>query len=472
MKQFSHFYIGGEWIAPHSIKVDTIFNPADLSPVGSVPVADEHDVNLAVDAAKSAFPSWSSLRASERATYIAALAGALKERENELVDVITNELGAPTEFCKWVQVKDPIEALEKHVGFTYVVDDVEIIGNAKVFKEPIGVCALITPWNYPLHQLIGKVAPALIAGCTMVLKPSEVTPIHAFIFAQAVEQAGLPKGVFNLVNGPGDSVGERLCSHHDVDMVSFTGSSRAGSLITKTCADQVKRVCLELGGKSPLLICDDAALTEAVQFGVEDVMINSGQTCTALSRILIHKNQYHEAIKIAKQHAESLSVGHPKDPNTFMGPLVSESQLATVKRYIEIGISEGATLVSGGYSPSDNKEEGFYLLPTVFADVASDMIIAQEEIFGPVVVLMSYENEEEMLRLANDTDYGLSARIWSQDKNRAINIARKVRAGQVYINDGDWNNQAPFGGYKRSGNGRELGAHGVYEYLETKSVLT
>ncbi|WP_421863156.1 aldehyde dehydrogenase family protein [Motiliproteus sp.] len=470
MKIFDKLYIDGQFVAADGDLLD-VTNPADESIAGRAPLASANDVDRAVQAARRAFADWSATSAAERSDYIQKLVDELRTRREQMAQLISAEMGAPLWFSQEVQVDDPIDALAQHAEYTPLLEQEVSIGNCTAVREPVGVCAFINPWNYPLHQLIGKMAPALAAGCTMVLKPSEATPLHAFMLAEAVHAAGLPAGVFNLVNGDGPSVGEPLCTHPEVDMVSFTGSTRAGIRIAQLAAPTVKRVCQELGGKSPLLIAEEADLDAAVRFGVEDVMINSGQTCTALTRMLVPAKRYDEAVAIAKQYAESLKVGHPQEADTFMGPLASKNQRDIVRRYITVGLDEGARLVTGGIEPLEGLELGYYARPTIFADVRNDMTIAREEIFGPVLCMIPYADEAEALAIANDTPYGLSARVWASDAKHGRTLARGIRAGQVYINDGDWNNQAPFGGYKQSGNGRELGEFGVHEFFETKALI-
>jgi len=471
MKIYDKLYIDGQWVTPNNAAMIDVINPATEEIAGRTALADATDVDLAVQAARRAFARWSRTSASERAGYISKLAEALSRRSDEMTDTITTEMGTTLAFSREVQVEDPIDALAKHADRCTMLDEQIEIGNATAIREPVGVCAFINPWNYPLHQMIGKVAPALAAGCTMVVKPSEMTPLHAFLLAEAIDEIGLPAGVFNLVNGNGPEVGEPLCSHPEVDMVSFTGSTRAGVLISQAAAPTIKRVCLELGGKSPFLICEDADLSKAVPLGVDDVMLNSGQTCTALTRMLVPAARYEEAVEIAREYTESLKVGDPRDPDSFLGPMASEVQLKTVQRYIGIGIKEGARLVTGGLERPEGLDKGYYQRPTIFADVDNSMTIAREEIFGPVLCIIPYQNEAEALQIANDTPYGLAARVWSEDKTHAESLARQIRAGQVYINDGFWNNEAPFGGYKQSGNGRELGNFGVEEFFETKALI-
>ncbi|MBY4677772.1 aldehyde dehydrogenase family protein [Marinobacterium arenosum] len=472
MKIYDKLYIDGQWTTANSTGTIEVVNPATEQIIARTAKADATDVDRAVRAARRAFADWSRTSSEQRADYISRLADELEKRCDQMVQTVTAEMGAPLGFSREVQVEDPIDALRKHAARCALLDESRQVGNAQVIREPVGVCAFINPWNYPLHQMIGKIAPALAAGCTMVVKPSEITPLHAFLLAEAVDAAGLPAGVFNLVNGDGPEVGEPMCTHPEVDMVSFTGSTRAGVRIAQMAAPTIKRVCQELGGKSPFLICEDADLETAVKLGVDDVMLNSGQTCTALTRMLLPQSRYEEAVAIAKEYAESLKVGDPLAEDTFLGPMVSKAQLETVRRYIGIGVEEGARLVTGGLEPPAGLNKGYYQRPTIFADVNNQMTIAREEIFGPVLCMIPYRDVAEAVEIANDTPYGLSARVWAANTDYASALARQIRAGQVYINDGFWNNEAPFGGYKQSGNGRELGDHGVEEFFETKALIS
>ncbi|MBD0678630.1 aldehyde dehydrogenase family protein [Pseudomonas sp. V98_8] len=462
-------FIDGRWQVPSGQGTAQVINPATEEVAGSVPLGDERDVDNAVAAARKAFGPWSRTPSSVRAGYIRALAEQLKNRADEMASVITTELGMPVQWCRSVQVDGPIIGLEQYVELAGLMDEVREVGNSRVYREAVGVCAFINPWNYPLHQLIGKLAPALAAGCTVVVKPSQETPLHAFLLAQMIEDIGLPAGVFNLVSGPGSKVGEALAKHPDVDMVSFTGSTGAGVRVSQAAAPSVKRVCLELGGKSALLIAEDADLEAAVRYGVQDVMINSGQTCTALTRMLLPASRYAQALEIALEETLSLKMGDPQDPQSFLGPMCSDGQRRTVLDYIRIGQEEGARLLCGGDAAPD-LERGYYVSPTLFADVNNRMRIAQEEIFGPVLCLIPYEDEVQAIQIANDSPFGLSSGVWAGSAERALQLGRQLRAGQCFLNGAAFNYQAPFGGYKQSGNGREWGEEGLGEFVEVKAI--
>ncbi|WMJ02500.1 aldehyde dehydrogenase family protein [Pseudomonas chlororaphis subsp. aurantiaca] len=467
MRDYSRLFIDGAWRVPSGQGRAEVADPATEQVVGAVPLGDERDVDNAVAAARRAFGPWSRTPSAVRAGYIRALAGQLRQRADEMAALITAELGMPVQWCRAVQVDGPIVGLEQYVELAGAMDEVREVGNSLVVREPVGVCAFINPWNYPLHQLIGKLAPALAAGCTVVLKPSQETPLHAFLLAEMIEAIGLPAGVFNLVSGPGSKVGEALARHSDVDMLSFTGSTGAGVRVAQAAAPSVKRVCLELGGKSPLLIGEDADLAAAVRYGVQDVMINSGQTCTALTRMLLPARRYAEALELAVEEARSLRMGDPQDPRSFLGPMCSASQRRTVEAYIQLGEQEGARLLWGGAA---QYERGHYVAPTLFADVDNRMRIAQEEIFGPVLCLIPYADEDQAVALANDSPFGLSSGVWAASPERALGLARQLRAGQCFINGAAFNYQAPFGGYKQSGNGREWGEEGLAEFVEIKAI--
>ncbi|OLF53875.1 aldehyde dehydrogenase family protein [Pseudomonas chlororaphis] len=469
MRKYSRLFIDGAWREPAGQGLAEVVNPATEAAAGSVPLGDERDVERAVAAARRAFEGWSRAPSSVRAGYIRALVEQLRERADEMAALITAELGMPVQWCRSVQVDGPILGLEQYVELAALMDEVREVGNSLVIREAVGVCAFINPWNYPLHQLLGKLAPALAAGCTVVLKPSQETPLHAFLLAEMIEATGLPAGVFNLVSGPGAKVGEALARHPDVDMLSFTGSTGAGVRVAQAAAPSVKRVCLELGGKSPLLIGEDADLEAAVRYGVQDVMINSGQTCTALTRMLLPASRYAQALELAVEEARGLCMGDPQDPHSFLGPMCSAAQRRTVQDYIRLGTQEGARLLYGGES-TPGFERGYYLGPTLFADVDNRMRIAQEEIFGPVLCLIPYADEAQAVALANDSPFGLSSGVWAADPRRALGLARQLRAGQCFINGAAFNYQAPFGGYKQSGNGREWGEEGLAEFVEIKAI--
>jgi acyl-CoA reductase-like NAD-dependent aldehyde dehydrogenase len=469
MHNHKTLFIDGRWQIPSGQGIAEVINPATEDVTGSVPLGDERDVDNAVAAARRAFGSWSRTPSSVRAGYIRALCEQLRARADEMAAVITAELGMPVQWCRSVQVDGPIIGLEQYVELAGLMDEVREVGNSLVIREAVGVCAFINPWNYPLHQLLGKLAPALAAGCTVVVKPSQETPLHAFLLAQMIEAIGLPAGVFNLVSGPGSKVGEALAKHPDVDMVSFTGSTGAGVRVAQAAAPSVKRVCLELGGKSPLLIAEDADLAAAVHYGVQDVMINSGQTCTALTRLLLPASRYAEAVELAIAETQSLRMGDPLDPQSFLGPMCSAAQRRTVRDYIQVGRQEGARLLCGG-DTVHAFERGYYVSPTLFADVDNRMRIAQEEIFGPVLCLIPYADEAQAIQIANDSPFGLSSGVWAGSTERALHLGRQLRAGQCFLNGAAFNYQAPFGGYKQSGNGREWGEEGLNEFVEVKAI--
>lgn len=467
---YDRFYINGQWISPVGSGMIDVINSTTEEVMGQVPEGSAQDINAAVAAARAAFDSWSMTTAAERANYLQQIAARLTERRDEVADVIANEVGMPLPLSLAIQAATPINTFSQYAKLLGEYQFEEETGNSLVVREPIGVVGCITPWNYPLHQVAGKVAPALAAGCTVVLKPSEVAPVTAFILAEIIDEVGLPAGVFNLVTGYGPVVGEALAAHPDVDMVSFTGSTRAGRRVSELAAQTIKRVTLELGGKSASIVLDDADLAKAVSASVGNCYLNSGQTCSAHTRLLVPQDRYDEAVAVAKATAEKFTVGDPREGKARLGPLISATQRERVLSYIEKGIAEGATLVTGGIDAPEGLEKGYFVRPTVFANVRNDMTIAQEEIFGPVLSLIPYETEEDAIRIANDTVYGLAGGVWSGDPERARRVARRIRAGQVDINGGRYNPNAPFGGYKQSGNGREFGKWGFEEYLEVKSL--
>ncbi|MFJ6945678.1 aldehyde dehydrogenase family protein [Streptomyces wuyuanensis] len=461
MKAHDGMYIGGTWRPASGADTIAVVNPADEQVIAHVPAGSPEDVDAAVRAARDAFPGWAATAPADRAARIAALRDELTARADEIAATVTAELGAPPRLAETVHAGLPILVAGSYAELAASYAFEEKVGNSTVLHEPVGVVGAITPWNYPLHQIVAKVAPALAAGCTVVLKPAEDTPLTARLFAEAVHAAGLPAGVFNLVTGLGPVAGQALAEHPGVDLVSFTGSTAVGRRIGAAAGGAVKRVALELGGKSANVILPGADLGRAVNVGIANVMSNSGQTCSAWTRMLVHRDRYEEAVALA---AEAVAKYVPGDR---LGPLVSARQRERVLGCIERGIAEGARLVAGG--PEAPSGPGYYVSPTVFADVTPEMTIAQEEIFGPVVSLMEYADEDDALRIANGTVYGLAGAVWG-DHDEAVAFARRMDTGQVDINGGRFNPLAPFGGYKQSGVGRELGTHGLAEYLHTKSL--
>jgi aldehyde dehydrogenase (NAD+) len=463
-------FIGGQWVDPASSETIEVINPATEEPMGSVPAGTPEDVDRAVAAAREAFDGWAATPRERRAELLAAIAAGLEERADEIAATISAELGMPLKLSRRIQAGLPVMDFSSMPELIEQVAWEEEIGNSLVVREPIGVLGAITPWNYPLHQICAKVAPALAAGCTIVLKPSEVAPLNAFILAEIIEGAGVPPGVFNLVTGEGPVAGEAIASHPGIDMVSFTGSTRAGRRVSELAAATVKSVTLELGGKSPTVILDDADLSKAVPDGVAKCFLNSGQTCNALTRMLVPREMLDEAAGIAAQAAATFTPGDPFDEATRLGPVVSESQRERVRDYIQKGGEEGAELVTGGAEPPEGLDRGYFIQPTVFSKVDNSMRIAQEEIFGPVLSIIPYDGEDEAVQIANDSIYGLAGAVWSGDEERAVRVARAIRTGQVEINGGVFNPLAPFGGYKQSGHGRELGKFAIEEFLQPKAL--
>lgn len=460
MKAHDGMYIDGEWRPAAGTDSIAVVNPADEQVIAHVPAGTADDVDAAVRAARGALPAWAATPPAERAARIAALRDVLVARKEEIAETVTAELGSPLKFSQAVHVGAPIAVAGSYAELAASYAFEEKVGNSTVHLEPVGVVGAITPWNYPLHQIVAKVAPALAAGCTVVLKPAEDTPLTAQLFAEAVHEAGLPAGVFNLVTGLGPVAGQALAGHEGVDLVSFTGSTAVGRQIGATAGAAVKRVALELGGKSANVILPSADLGKAVNVGVANVMSNSGQTCSAWTRMLVHDSQYDEAVALAVEAAAKYG--------ERMGPVVNAKQQQRVRSYIEKGVAEGARLVAGG--PEAPHAQGYFVSPTVFADVTPEMTIAQEEIFGPVLSILRYEDEADALRIANGTVYGLAGAVWAGEVTEAVAFARQLDTGQVDINGGRFNPLAPFGGYKQSGVGRELGSHGLSEYLQTKSL--
>ncbi|MGW0914318.1 aldehyde dehydrogenase family protein [Streptomyces sp. NPDC002784] len=459
MKAHDGFYIDGAWHpAPGRDTIDVV-NPADEQVIGLVPAGTAEDVDTAVRAARGALTGWAATPPAERAERLAALRDVLTARKDEIAETVTAELGSPLAFSQAVHASVPIAVAGSYAELAATYAFEEKVGNSTVLHEPIGVVGAITPWNYPLHQIVAKVAPALAAGCTVVLKPAEDTPLTAQLFAEAVHEAGVPAGVFNLVTGLGGVAGQALVEHPGVDLVSFTGSTAVGRQIAATAGAAVKKVALELGGKSANVILPSADLAKAVNVGVANVMSNSGQTCSAWTRMLVHTSQYDEAVALASAAAAKYG--------ERIGPVVNARQRERVCGYIDQGVAEGARVVAGG--TESPREQGYFVSPTVFADVTPEMTIAQEEIFGPVLSILCYEDEDDALRIANGTVYGLAGAVWG-DETEAVAFARRMETGQVDINGGRFNPLAPFGGYKQSGVGRELGTHGLAEYLQTKSL--
>ena len=463
-------YIGGGWVASTGSGTIDVIDSTTEAVIGTVPEGTPADVDAAVAAARAAFPAWSATPVAERTALLTKVGEALGTRMESLADLITHEVGMPQVLSQLVQVGLPMATFGSMAAIAGDFSWEQEVGNSLVVREPVGVVGAITPWNYPLHQIAAKVAPALAAGCTVVVKPSEVAPLNAFVLAEIFDELGAPAGVFNLVTGVGPVVGEAIAGHRDVDMVSFTGSTRAGKRVSEVAAATVKRVALELGGKSANVLLDDADLARAVPDGVAKCFANSGQTCSALTRMLVPRDRMAEAEELARTAAESYTPGDPFDQATRLGPLVSAVQRDRVRNYIDKGIGEGATLLTGGAEAPEGLDRGFFVRPTVFSSVTRTMTIARDEIFGPVLAIMPYDSEEEAVEIANDTDYGLAGGVWSADPDRAKQVARQLRTGQVEVNGGGFNPMAPFGGYKQSGNGRELGAFGLEEFLEVKSL--
>ncbi|QRM30396.1 aldehyde dehydrogenase family protein [Microvirga sp. VF16] len=466
-----HFYIDGQWVPPTEQGLIDVINPATEEIAGTVSAGTAADVDMAVAAARRAFATYSDVSREDRLDLLTRIITLYRQRSEELAEAISTEMGAPLAFARERHVPAGLGHLQRAIDVLKTYEFDEVINATVIAREPIGVCGLITPWNWPLNQIACKVGPALAAGCTMILKPSEVAPFSAAIFAEILHDAGVPAGVFNLINGDGPHVGQALASHPDVDMVSFTGSTRAGTLVAKAAADTVKRVHQELGGKSPNILLEDADFEAAVTHGVRACFANSGQSCNAPTRLLVPFSRQNEVAAIARRIAEETIVGDPRSPSTTIGPVVSQIQFARIQSLIEAGIEQGATLVAGGPGRPAGFDRGYYVRPTVFADVRNDMSIAREEIFGPVLSVMPYKDEEDAIRIANDTVYGLSSYVTSGDIERARRVARRIRAGMVHLNGFRGDNAAAFGGYKQSGNGREWGRFGFEEFLETKSMF-
>ena len=472
MKIYKQFYINGKWVDPVK-KIDSfdVLNPANEKVIGQVSLGTPHDIDSAVISARNAFNFFSQTSVEDRLTLLERIIEVYESRYDEVAETISLEMGAPISLSKNAQAKSGLTHFRQSIEVLHNFRWEERSGSTLIRKEPVGVVGMITPWNWPINQISCKVAPALATGCTMILKPTEIAPLNAMLFAEIMHEANVPAGVFNLVNGDGPTVGEAMSSHPDIDMISFTGSTRAGIAVAKGAADTVKRVAQELGGKSPNIILEDSDFESAIKRSTEHCFNNSGQSCNAPTRMLVPENKHNEAKEIAKQTAELTKVGDPFDDNTTIGPVVSAVQYNKVQDLIKKGIEEGAELVVGGLGKPEGLTTGYYVKPTVFAGVSNDMAIAREEIFGPVLSILPYKNEEEAIEIANDTDYGLYGYVFSNNAERAKLIANRIRAGSVSINGAGADPSTPFGGYKQSGNGRERGPFGFDEFLEVKAVL-
>ncbi|RAG82750.1 aldehyde dehydrogenase family protein [Streptacidiphilus pinicola] len=470
METYTDQYIGGSWRPSLGQGTITVLNPATEEALAAVAAGDAADVDAAVAAARAAQRAWGATGKETRLGFLTALRDGLAARQQEIAATVTAELGAPIGFATAVHAGLPLAVASGYVDLLSGFEFTERVGNSTVYREPAGVVGAITPWNYPLHQIVAKVVPALAAGCTVVLKPAEDTPLVARLFAQIVHEAGLPAGVFNLVTGVGTVAGAALAAHPDVELVSFTGSTAVGRAIAEQAGRGVKRVALELGGKSANVVLPGADLARAVNVNVGNVFANSGQTCSAWTRLLVHQDQYEEAVAIAAKAAAKYVPGDPTAAETRLGPVVNAKQRDRVRGYIQAGLDAGARLVAGGVDAPEGAERGFFVRPTILADVTPDMTVAQEEIFGPVLCVLAYRDEDHAAELANGTDYGLAGGVWAADEETAVAFARRMDTGQVDINGGRFNPLAPFGGYKGSGIGRELGRHGLEEFLRTKSL--
>ena len=471
MKHSAEFYIDGQWVKAHGAVRCEVINPATEEIVTSIALGESEDVDRAVVAARNAFAGFSEACVNDRLDLLGRVIAVYEKRNDEIAKNITLEMGAPAPLARHAQAATGLSHFVAARALLASFDFQETRGSTQIVKEPIGVCGFITPWNWPVNQIACKVAPALAAGCTMVLKPSEIAPLSAIIFAEILDEAGVPKGVFNLVNGDGPGVGQAIASHKDVDMVSFTGSTRGGVAVAKAAADTVKRVTQELGGKSPNIILDDAHLENTVRGGVMACMLNSGQSCNAPTRMLVPAELHDQTVEIAHAAAAGITVGAPDEKETTIGPVVSDVQWQKIQTLIQKGIDEGAQLVCGGIGRPQGLKKGFYVKPTIFSHVSNDMTIAREEIFGPVMTILPYKDESEAVRIANDTVYGLSSYVSSGSPERAKKIAAQLRTGMVHINGAGLSYDAPFGGYKMSGNGREWGREGFEEFLEVKAIM-
>jgi len=471
MKHEKEFYINGQWVAPKSDATMAVINPATEETVATISLGNSDDVDAAVVAARKAFQTFSQTTREERLELLTRIGEVYKSRLGDIAAAVTMEMGAPTKLSNAAQAPSGLGHIKQAARALKAFEFEQDTGRAIVVREAIGVCGLITPWNWPLNQITAKVAPAIAAGCTVVLKPSEIAPLSALILAEVLDEAGVPPGVFNLINGDGPAVGVAMSSHPDIDMISFTGSTRAGVSVAEQAAPSVKRVALELGGKSPNIIMQSADFAKVVGRDTFGTFMNTGQSCNAPTRMLVPQDRMDEAAEVAKAAAEKVRIGDPTDESTQMGPLVSQAQFDKVQALIQKGIDEGAKLVAGGVGRPDGLEKGYFVKPTVFSHVTNDMTIAREEIFGPVLVLIGYADEADAVKIANDTPYGLSAYVSAGDIEEAARVGRQLRAGNVHLNGAGVDPSAPFGGYKQSGNGREFSQWGLEEFLETKALL-
>ena len=471
MENLEKFYIGGKWVTPNSKQTMPVINPATEKQIGTVTLGNNDDVDIAVKAANLAFDSFSQSTKEDRLKLLKRIHEVTSDRFEDLAQAMSNEMGAPITMSREAQADAGLGHLQGFIEALEKLEEETTLSNGDVVvKEPIGVCGLITPWNWPINQITLKVLPAIASGCTCVLKPSEHTPVSATLYAEILHEAGVQPGVFNLIHGRGEEVGVALSRHPEIQMISFTGSTRGGMSVTRESAATIKRVTLELGGKSPNLVFSDCNLEERVTASVNECMLNTGQSCDAPTRLLVEKSCYEDVLNIAKKAAENTGVGNPEKEGDHIGPLFDKIQFDRVQKMIQVGINEGARVLTGGMGKPDGFETGWYVKPTIFADVKNDMRVAQEEIFGPVLVVIPFEDEKEAIQIANDTPYGLAAYLQTGDKDRAQRVSKGLRAGAVHINGGGFNYGSPFGGYKQSGNGREGGEMGIEDYLETKTV--
>ncbi|WP_230533967.1 aldehyde dehydrogenase family protein [Microvirga roseola] len=471
MREYRDFYINGSWVPSEGKDTLPVINPATEEVYCHIALGTAADVDKAVAAARQAFDAFAQTGRQERIDLLESVIAEYRKRHDDMAEAISREMGAPMQLARSAQAAAGLDHLEQALAILKEYKFDEYINDTMVTREPVGVCGFITPWNWPMNQIACKVGPALAAGCTMVLKPSEIAPVSAILFTEILHAAGVPAGVYNLINGEGAVVGDAISRHPGIDMVSFTGSTRAGILVAKAAADTVKRVHQELGGKSPNILLDDADFETAVAKAVRNCFSNSGQSCNAPTRLLVPAGRQAEVVEIARQTVSNVRVGHPNAPDTDLGPVVSEGQFDKIQRLIQAGIDEGATLVAGGPGRPAGLEQGYFVQPTIFADVRNDMTIAREEVFGPVLAIIPYESEEDAIVIANDTVYGLSSYVTTRDPQRARDIARRLRTGMVHLNGAPLDSAAPFGGYKQSGNGRECGRFGFEDYLEVKSIF-